>query len=144
VRVKNQTGKRQRLSTEAVCGKTSMSYRKRTINVAAHTSTAEEDLSCPNETFAFGGGLAAPKTSKLFLNSEFPVRSTTSARAFGFFAVNPGAHAVKETIHAACGKPAPTVVSKVRNSTSAGTQGTALAKCPSAPLVTYALCGPHL
>jgi len=133
VRVKNLAGKKEAVTTEAVCGKTSMSYRKRTISVAAHTGTDEQDVSCPNGTFAFGGGIRAPKTSKLFLNSEFPVRPTTGApRAFGFFAANPAGKTTNATLYVGCGKPAPIVVSQVQNGISVGTQGAAVAKCPSA------------
>jgi hypothetical protein len=133
VRVKNQAHKKQAVTTEAVCGHTSVSYGKRTINVAAHTGTSEEEVSCPtNGTFAFGGGIRAPKASKLFLNSEFPHPASTGAAAWGFFAGNPAASAVNATLYVACGKPAPIVVSQVKNGISVGAQGAAVAKCPSA------------
>lgn len=131
VRAINGSSFAQKLKITAVCGDLKVSYRKHKFDVPA-TNQRDDEVSCPNGTFALSGGVEAGKKTMMYLNSTFPSEGT-GATAWGGYVDNVGP-ATEATTHVVCGKAKPTIVEDTLDAIPTSTQGTLEVACPNGRL----------
>jgi hypothetical protein len=125
--VAHDAGTQVRIKVTAVCGDTKVRYRNEKFDVPSGDQV-DQDTGCPNDMFAFSGGIEAKSSSPIYLNSTFPF-TDTEATAWGSYVDNPGS-ATKATEHVVCGKSKLTSVIVGVDNIGTGTQAIGPADCP--------------
>ena len=117
-------------SVTAVCGKTkALQYVSMKEQVTASHTDAEHDVECPTGQFAYSGGVSAPATGALRLESDFTDSAPNGHEIWG--AYFQASKALTATSYAVCGTVEPMQAGVTLDNVSAGARNGKNVECPA-------------
>ena len=129
IRGSNLDTAKVKLKVTAICGDTNLRYRHDRFSVASGEQTGDSQVSCPDGTSMYSGGVEGPAKGRLVLNSTFPEGSST--KDWGSYVDNHGGD-THATVHVVCSRRKPEIVTDTMNDIPNGpAEGVAKASCPN-------------